>query len=296
MIKSHAYYRHQFWINLVMILVTISMIMPLVLLLMSSLTSEEALIRNGYSFIPEAFSLDAYRYIMLNRSTVFRAYAITIILTILGTVLSVVLSSTAAYALADRKLPFRGAISFFFVFTMLFNGGLVPSYIMWTQTFHIKNTFAALLIPNLMLSPMNIILIRTFMTTNVPEAIYEAAEIDGAGKIRNYIDIALPLSKPILVTTGLFSALAYWNDWTNALYYVNDSKLFSIQALLNRMLQDIQAIQSNSTSMSAGTAMAIPQVSIRMAIAFVAMLPLLLIYPFLQKYFAQGIALGAVKG
>ncbi len=296
MIKSHAYYRHQFWINLVMILVTISMIMPLVLLLMSSLTSEEALIRNGYSFIPETFSLDAYRYIMLNRSTVFRAYAITIILTILGTVLSVVLSSTAAYALADRKLPFRGAISFFFVFTMLFNGGLVPSYIMWTQTFHIKNTFAALLIPNLMLSPMNIILIRTFMTTNVPEAIYEAAEIDGAGKIRNYIDIALPLSKPILVTTGLFSALAYWNDWTNALYYVNDSKLFSIQALLNRMLQDIQAIQSNSTSMSAGTAMAIPQVSIRMAIAFVAMLPLLLIYPFLQKYFAQGIALGAVKG
>ncbi len=296
MIKSHAYYRHQFWINLVMILVTLSMIMPLVLLLMSSLTSEEALIRNGYSFIPETFSLDAYRYIMLNRSTVFRAYAITIILTILGTVLSVVLSSTAAYALADRKLPFRGAISFFFVFTMLFNGGLVPSYIMWTQTFHIKNTFAALLIPNLMLSPMNIILIRTFMTTNVPEAIYEAAEIDGAGKIRNYIDIALPLSKPILVTTGLFSALAYWNDWTNALYYVNDSKLFSIQALLNRMLQDIQAIQSNSTSMSAGTAMAIPQVSIRMAIAFVAMLPLLLIYPFLQKYFAQGIALGAVKG
>ena len=156
MIKSHAYYRHQFWINLVMILVTISMIMPLVLLLMSSLTSEEALIRNGYSFIPETFSLDAYRYIMLNRSTVFRAYAITIILTILGTVLSVVLSSTAAYALADRKLPFRGAISFFFVFTMLFNGGLVPTYINYTTVFHIKDTIFGLLVPSLMMNAFNV--------------------------------------------------------------------------------------------------------------------------------------------
>jgi putative aldouronate transport system permease protein len=240
--------------------------------------------------------MDAYLYIWHNKLTIFRAYGVTILITLLGTAANLALSSMMAFALTDKKMPFRNIINFYVFFTMLFSGGLVPAYIMWTNTFHIKNTLLALLLPNLLLGPMNVILIRTYMRTSIPDALYEAAEIDGAGCFSIFMKIALGLSKPILVTMGLFSGLAYWNDWTNGLYYITNSKLYSIQTLLNKMIQDIQAIQSNAASASSNAAMAIPQVSVRMAIAFVALLPILLVYPFLEKYFAQGIMLGAVKG
>jgi putative aldouronate transport system permease protein len=178
---------------------------------------------------------------------------------------------------------------------MLFSGGLVPAYIMWTTAFHIKNTIWAYIFPNFLLSAFNIILVRTYLATSIPVDMYDAAKIDGAGYFTIYRQIVLPLGKPILVTISLFSGLGYWNDWTNGLYYINQSGMLSIQALLNRMIQDIQALLANSTANS-GALMQIPQVSIRMAIAFVAVLPILLVYPFLQKYFESGIMLGAVKG
>lgn len=296
MIKSRNFKIYQAIIHGILICVTLTMVLPLVLLFISSISSESSLIVRGYSFIPEEFSLDAYKYIWQNKDTVFRAYVITIIVTIVGTTVNLALSSAMAFALTDRRMPFKNIITFYIFFTMLFSGGLVPAYIMWTTTFHIKNTLFALLIPNLLLSPMNVILIRTYMKTSVPEALYEAARIDGAGTLRLFSQIAIPLSKPILVTMGLFSGLAYWNDWTNGLYYINDAKLYSIQTLLNKMIQDIQAIQANATAASSGAAMAVPQISIRMAIAFVALLPILIVYPFLQKYFQKGIAIGAVKG
>lgn len=296
MIKSRNFKIYQAIIHGILICVTLTMVLPLVLLFISSISSESSLIVRGYSFIPEEFSLDAYKYIWQNKDTVFRAYVITIIVTIVGTAVNLALSSAMAFALTDRRMPFKNIITFYIFFTMLFSGGLVPAYIMWTTTFHIKNTLFALLIPNLLLSPMNVILIRTYMKTSVPEALYEAARIDGAGTLRLFSQIAIPLSKPILVTMGLFSGLAYWNDWTNGLYYINNAKLYSIQTLLNKMIQDIQAIQANATAASSGAAMAVPQISIRMAIAFVALLPILIVYPFLQKYFQKGIAIGAVKG
>lgn len=296
MIKSKGYKLYQLIINIILILVTLSTVIPLVLLFMSSISSESSLIAHGYSFIPKEFSLDAYAYIWQNRGTIFRAYGITILITLIGTAGNVGLSSMMAFALTNRKLPLRRFISFYIFFTMLFSGGLVPSYIMWTSTFHIKNTIWALLIPNFLLSPMNVMLIRTYFVTSIPEPLYEAAEIDGAGYFTVFRRVVLPLGKPILVTMALFSGLAYWNDWTNGLYYITNSKLYSIQTLLNKMIQDIQAIQANAAAASSGAAVAVPQVSIRMAIAFVAVLPILMIYPFLQKYFAQGIALGAVKG
>ncbi len=296
MIKSNGFKIYQLIINIILTLVTLSTVIPLVLLFMSSISSESSLIANGYSFIPKEFSLDAYAYIWQNRGTIFRAYGITILITFLGTAGNVALSSMMAFALTNRKLPFRRIISFYIFFTMLFNGGLVPSYIMWTNTFHIKNTIWALLLPNFFLSPMNVMLIRTYFVTSIPEPLYEAAEIDGAGYFTVFRKVVLPLGKPILVTMALFSGLTYWNDWTNGLYYITNSKLYSIQTLLNKMIQDIQAIQANAAAASSGAAVSVPQVSIRMAIAFVAVLPILIIYPYLQKYFAQGIALGAVKG
>lgn len=296
MIHSKSNQRYQVIINIILLLVTVIMVAPLVLLFMSSISSEASLLNYGYSFWPKEFSMAAYNYILTNGHTILRAYAVTIIVTIIGTAANLILSSTAAYALSIKKLPFRNVISFYIFFTMLFSGGLVPSYLMWSNTFHIKNTIWALIVPNFMCGAMNIILMRTYFMTSIPEAIYEAAKIDGASYLYIYRKIAVPMGKPIFVTVGLFAGLGYWNDWTNGLYYINDAKLYSIQTLLNKMIQDIQALQANATAAASGAAVSIPTVSVRMAIAFVALAPVLIVYPFLQKYFAEGIAMGAVKG
>lgn len=296
MINSKTFKRHQILVNIVMTIVTVIMIAPLVLLFIASISSEQTLLVNGYSFFPKELSLDAYRYILTNRQTVLRAYGMTILVTAIGTAVNLLLSATLGYVLSVRNLPFRNAISFYVFFTMLFNGGLVPSYLMWTNTFHIQNTIWALIVPNFLLSAMNVILIRTYYATSIPEAIYESAQIDGASYFKVFSSIVLPLGKPILVTVGLFTGVSYWNDWTNGLYYVNNSKLFTIQILLNKMIQDLQALQANASTADNAATLQIPTVSVRMAIAFVALLPILVVYPFLQKYFAEGIAVGAVKG
>jgi ABC-type sugar transport system, permease component len=286
---------YQIAINVVLSLTAIVMALPLLLLIISSLTEESTLIVNGYSFFPTKFSSSAYQYILTNASTIFRAYGITVVVTLIGTTTSLVLASLTAFPLSLRDLPGRSVLSFYVFFTMLFNGGLVPAYIMWSTTIGIKNTIWAYILPNFLLSAFNIILVRTFFTTSIPAELYEAAKIDGAGYLTIYWKIVLPLGRPILVTIGLFSGLAYWNDFSNGLYYINESKMLSVQALLNKMIQDIQALAANSTA-DPGKMMNIPQVSVRMAIAVVAILPILAIYPFLQKYFASGIMLGAVKG
>lgn len=296
MIKSGSYKRYQFLINFILVIVTLIMVLPLLLLFMSSISSEASLLTNGYSFWPKEFSFEAYQYIFTNGSTILRAYGMTILVTVLGVMANLFLSSTMGFALSVRKLPFRNAIGFYVFFTMLFNGGLVPSYLMWTSTFHIRNTLWALIVPNLMMGAMNVILIRTYFMTSIPEALYEAAKIDGAGYMMIFRKIVLPMGKPILVTVGLFSGLGYWNDWTNGLYYITDAKLYTVQNLLNKMIQDVQALQANAATSGNVDLLRVPTVSVRMAIAFVALFPILVLYPFLQKYFAEGISMGAVKG
>lgn len=296
MIMSNGRRAYQIVINVILLLVALVMILPLLLLFMSSITDENILIANGYSFFPEKFSLYAYRYILQNYMTIFRAYGITILVTLIGTSASIVLVTMLAYPLSLKELPGKRLLNFYVLFTMLFNGGLVPSYIMWTNSFHIKNTIWAYVLPNLLLGAFNIILARTYFKSSIPEDIYEATKIDGAGYLKIYWKMVLPLGKPIIVTVGLFTGLHYWNDWTNGLYYINKSEMLSIQALLNRMILDIQALNANAGSASGTDVLAIPQVSIRMAISFVAVLPILLVFPFLQRYFASGIMLGAVKG
>lgn len=294
MVTSKGQKVYQVVINIILLIVTLCTVLPILLLFMSSITEESSLIVNGYSLFPKEFGLSAYQYILQNRATIFRAYGITIIVTVIGTAVSLMMTTMMAFPLSLSNLPFRRALSFFVFFTMLFSGGLVPSYIMWTNWFHIKDTLWAYLLPNYLMSAYNVILIRTYLQSSIPEGIYEAAKIDGAGYMQIYTKIVLPLSKPIMVTIGLFTALTYWNDWTNGLYYVTRSKMLSIQALLNRMIQDIQALTASSTA--GGSTITIPTVSVRMAIAFVAILPILIVYPFLQKYFVSGIMVGAVKG
>ncbi len=294
--KSNKYF--QILANFVLILFTVFVITPFILLIMSSITEENTLIRNGYAFFPEKFSLEAYAYIFKNAEKIMRAYGITILVTVVGTCVNVMLSTMIAYPLSIERLPGRRIITFYLFFTMLFSGGLVPTYLMYTNYFHIKNTLWALLIPNFLLSAMNVLLIRTYISTSIPSALFEAAKVDGAGEFVVFFKLVIPLSKPIIVTMGTFAGLGYWNDWTNGLYYLTDSKYYSIQNLLNKMITDIQVLSSNSTMASqASSEMAkLPTVGVRMAIAVVAMLPIFVVFPFLQKYFQKGIALGAVKG
>ncbi len=288
---------YQIGANTFLALLVIAMVLPFILLFMSSITEENTLIRDGYSFFPKKYSLDAYRYIFNNGDKIFRAYGITIFVTVVGTAANLALSSLLAFPLSIKGLPGRRVFTFVVFFTMLFNGGLVPTYMMYTGVFHIKNTVFALIVPNLMMSAVNVLLIRTYFANSIPPELFEAAEIDGASQFSIFWRIALPLSKPILVTTGLFAGLGYWNDWTNGLYYISNSKMWSIQSLLNKMIGDIQYLQSGNATSAVTAAMGpLPSTGVRMAIAFVAMLPILLLYPFLQKYFAKGIALGAVKG
>lgn len=300
MINSKKSKCYQFLINVVLILITLFIILPFLLVFISSITDENVLIRNGYSFFPEQLSLYAYQYIIRQGDKILRAYGVTILVTFIGTALNLAMSSLLAYPLSVKTLPHRRAITFFVFFTMLFNGGLVPSYLMYVNYFHIKNTIWALVVPNLLLSANNVLMIRSYFVTSIPGALFEAAKIDGAGHMKTFTTLVLPLGKPIMVTMGLFSALAYWNDWTNGLYYLSGNqgqKLYSIQNLLNQMITDIQYLASGKVAGNIGAEVAkLPTTSIRMAIAFIAMLPLFIIYPFLQKYFAEGITLGAVKG
>ena len=263
---------------------------------MSSITSESALVRDGYSFFPKEFSIHAYKFIWDNAANVFRAYGITILVTVIGTSINVAMSALLAYPLSLKNLPGKRILNFYIFFTMLFNGGLVPTYLMYTGIFHINNTLLAYIVPGLLMSAMNVMLIRTFFATSIPDALFEAAQIDGASQFQIFFKIVLPLGKPILIAIGLLSGLGYWNDWTNGLYYIRDTKLYGIQNLLNKMISDLTALTQNASGASTVAIADIPSASVRMAIAFVAMLPILCLYPFLQRYFTKGIALGAVKG
>ncbi len=281
--------------NIFLIIVTLTMILPILLIFISSVTDENTLVANGYSFFPVKLSLGAYKYILTNYATILRAYLITIVVTVIGTAAGLIITAMMSFALSIKDLPGKRLISFFVLITMLFNGGLVPSYIMWTSL-GVVNTIWAYILPFLLTNAFNIVLLRTSFTETIPVEIYESAKIDGAGYFRIFWTMTLPLGKPILVTIGLFSFLLYWNDWQNGLYFISDAKMLSIQALLNKMIQNIQAVISNTNFTSNTSMVTIPQVSIRMAIAFVAILPILIVYPFLQKYFEDGIMLGAVKG
>lgn len=270
-------------------------IAPFLLLVIASFTEESAAIRNGYSFWPEAWSLDAYRYIFSQWATIGRSYLVTIFVTVVGTVVSVTMSAMLAYVVSRKELPGRSIILFALTFTMLFNGGLTSTYIIYTQIFHIKNTIFGLLVPGLLMNAFNVMMFRNYFETTIPGALMEAAKIDGARETTIFSKIVVPLSLPMVATVGLMVALMYWNDWQNGLYYLSaNSKLQSIQTLLNNMNENIKFLQQNNPG-GAFTAADMPSTTIRMAIAVVGILPILLLYPFFQKWFVQGMTSGALK-
>lgn len=284
--------------HIVLAILTFLCLFPLVLLALASFTDEATLTINGYSFFPAKFSLEAYNYIFKASETIFRAYGITIFVTLVGTTCNIAMTVLLAYPLARPGLPARNVIAFLVFFTLLFNGGLVPTYICYTQIFHIRDTIFALLIPTFLMSPFNVILVRNYFRTNIPDAIIEAAKLDGASELKTLTQVVLPMSTPIIGTVGLMAGLAYWNDWTNGLYYlVKRTDLYSIQNVLTNMLNNTQFLKSAALGQGVQLDLsAIPSVGIRMAIAVVALIPVLIIYPFVQKSFVKGIVIGGVKG
>lgn len=269
---------------------------PVLLVFTSSVTAEKALALDGYRYFPAQFSFDSYQYLWARRATILRCYGVSAFTTVVGTVVGVLITAMLAYALTRPQIRHRRAITFFVFFTMLFNGGVVASYMVWTRLFGVKNTIWALLLPNLLTCAFNVLLVKNYYQNNIPKEILEAAQMDGANEGRIFFQIVLPLAKPVITTVALFTALVYWNDWVNGLYYVNDSELYSIQVYLNVLMNNIQYIKSGNVFGLTGAQMALPSISIRMAIAVIAMLPLLLVFPFVQKSLIKGVVIGGVKG
>ena len=286
-------------LHIIMILLCLLCVMPFLLIVISSFTEESTLMMNGYSYIPKKLSVYAYTYILGGGSNkVLHGYLVSIFVTTVGTITSIIMTTFFAYPLSRKDLPFRNAIAFFVFFTMLFNGGLVPSYMMWTNVFHIKNSFIALIVPYLLMNAFYVIMMRTYFTNTIPGELIEAARIDGGGELMILRKVVMPLSKPMIATLGFMIGLAYWNDWINGLYYVTDTSYFSIQNILNRMLQDIQFLSSAAaTQVNVGDIAAnLPTTGVRMSVAVIGILPILIVYPFFQKYLVKGIMIGGVKG
>lgn len=273
-------------------------LLPVVLVISASLTDEKALVADGYRLIPSKFSMSSYTYLWRQRNMIGRAYMISLIVTFSGTLLGVVFTTMCAYPLSRSSFRWRNVFTFLIFFTMLFNGGVVSSYIVWTRAFHIKNTIFALIFPNYLVGAFNIILVKNYYQNNIPVSLIEAAKLDGATEGQIFRKIMVPLSKPVIVTITMFTSLAYWNDWTNGLYYINKKELFSVQLMLNEIQQNVMLLRTANDRLGAASVNVadIPSNGVRMAIAIIALLPIMIIFPFIQKELIKGVVIGAVKG
>ncbi|MBP1965345.1 carbohydrate ABC transporter permease [Paenibacillus aceris] len=278
-------------INFSFIVYSVLCIVPMLVVLSISLSSEQSIFKYGYHILPRDFSLKAYEFILLGNSPILRAYGVTIIVTVVGTLLHLVISSMFAYSLSRGEVKYRNIVSFLVVFCLLFNGGLVPWYILITKYLHMKDTIFALFVPYLV-SSVNILIMRNFFRT-IPESIIESARIDGSGEFNTFLKLVIPLSTPVLATIGLFVAVFHWNDWFTSALFIDNNKLFTLQYLLQSIMNNIAYLSGNP--LVEKSAANLPDETARMATCILAVGPIVLAYPFLQKYFVKGLTLGAVK-
>lgn len=274
-------------------LVALVCLIPFILLISGSFTSEQWIRFHGFSLWPGEFSLEAYKIIFKTPEKIVRAYGVSIFITAVGTLAGLFLTSLTAYVISRKDAKYRNVLSFFFYFTTLFNGGMVSTYIFYIQYLHLKDNYLALILPGVF-NVFYLLIMRTFVN-NIPFALIESAKLDGAGEWRIYFTIILPLLKSGLATIGLFLALGYWNDWYNAMLYMNDEAKYPLQYMLYSVQQQTQALARIAAQ--AGIQVAnLPSNSLKMAMAVVATGPIIIVYPFVQKYFISGITIGSVKG
>jgi len=282
-----------FLIGLFIGLFTLACLLPMLLTLMVSFTDEMSIMRNGYSFFPEKFSAYAYKLIFQGGSSVLHGYMISIFVTVVGTLAAVVITGGAAYTLANKNVAYRGALGMLFFIPMVFSAGIVPWYLI-CRALGLRDNLLALIIPSLLFNPFNLFLVRNYMS-GLPDSLRESATIDGANDVVIALRIYFPLSMPVMATVGLFYGLAYWNDWWNAIMLVDSKALYPIQYLLLQlksqisMLRDLQYI-------AGATSVTPPTESLKMATAIITIGPIVLLYPFLQRYYVKGLVIGSVKG
>jgi len=286
-------------VHIFFIIYSLLCIIPLLLVVMVSITDESAIVREGYSFLPSAFSTEAYEFLFKDPTSIVRAYGVSILVTVLGTCCSLIIMALYAYPISRPDFPHAKFFTFFVFFTMLFNGGLVPWYLVYVQVLDVKNTLIALIMP-LIVAAFFVLIIRTFFQTTIPSAVLESAKIDGAGEMTIFFKIVLPLSLPVMATVALFQTLTYWNDWFLSLVFITKEANISIQYLMYKTMLNIQYLANNSTAAAAiraqGGEFRFPSESVRMAMVIVGIGPIIFAYPFFQKYFVKGLTVGAVKG
>lgn len=283
-------------LNAIFIIYVIICIAPLILVVSTSLTKEMEILLHGYNFIPREFSTKSYDYIMKGGEMIWRAYGVSIFVTVVGTLLGVLTICMYAYPLSRQSFKYKSQFSFIAYFTMIFGGGLVPWYMVYTHLVPIKNSIWILIFPYLM-NAWYVLIMRTFFKTTIHESIIESARIDGAGEFRTFFIIVLPLCRAGLATIGLFCTLGYWNDWYLPLVFLNEPKLYNIQFLMFQTLMSIQFLSSGGNFSGAATALGdLPSEGARMAIAVISIGPIIFAYPFFQKYFVKGLTVGSVKG
>lgn len=289
---KHANIFLKIFVHLFLIVMSLLCLLPFIMILSVSLTSEAGIQANGYSLIPSEWSLEAYQYIFRNPTEVISAYGTTTFVTIVGTLTSVIIMAMLAYPMSRSDFKLKNGLSFFVYFTMLFSGGLVPMYILVTKYLGLKDNILALFLP-ILISGWNTMLLRTFLT-NVPMSLIEAANLEGASEFRIFFTIVLPLSKVGIVTIALFQVLTFWNDWYQAMLYIDHGDMTTLQYMLYRVLNKVNLAKEYGGMMA--TQEKLPNENLRMALCVVAAGPMLVIFPFFQKYFSKGITVGGVKG
>lgn len=280
---------------IVLTVFSIACLLPFLLILSGSFSDQTSILVNGYRLIPPEFSLEAYKMLFRIPQDLLQAYGVTILVTVVGTILALLFTSMAAYVLSNRDFQYRYQMSFFFYFTSIFGGGLVPWYVFNTKYLHFHNSLISLILP-ILVNVTYILILKSYMM-NIPDSLYESAKLDGAGDLTIYWRISLPLCKAGLATVGLFIALGYWNDWYNAMLYLDEGSrnLYPLQYFLNNILTKAQAINA-AAARSGIPASDVPSEPMKLAMTVVATGPIILLYPFLQKYFVKGVTIGAVKG
>ena len=273
-------------------------LVPLLMVLAGSFSSEAAITANGFSLLPQDFSLEAYKTVFKDPIAVLRAYVTTITLTVTGTAVGLLMQTMTAYVLSRKDFEWRNKFSFFFYFTTLFSGGLVPTYVLISQTLRLRDNYLALLLP-LLFSAYNLLIMKSYISA-IPESLIDAAKIDGCGEMRTLFQVVFPLIKPALATVGLFIALAYWNDWYNAMLYIKSENKYPLQYFLYQQVNNIEAykrlLASNAIGSEVVSSMSLPTQTLKMALTIVVTGPIILAFPMVQKYFVQGVTIGAVKG
>ena len=285
-------------INIIMILFCLLCVVPFIFVIIISFTSEESIAQIGYSFIPQGWSLDAYKYAFEMGYSLWRSYFNSFFITVVGTVLSVLVCILYSYALFRRDFKYRRFFTFFSFFTMLFGGGLVPIYIVCKQLLGLSDNYEGVIVP-LMVNPFNIIVMRTFFQSSVPEELIEAAAIDGSGEYNTLFKIIIPISKPGIATIGLLNALAYWNEWYTPMLYIRDKIHIPLQYLLMQLQRNMEYLAKNSAAMGADAIKAaseMPTQSLRMVLVVLVVVPIACAYPFFQRYIVAGLTIGSVKG